>query len=69
MRKILIIISIFYLTLFNKSFAESGQVLEGKSINEIKEDISKLHIDRNNIHNELTILTQDNNFISYLVNN
>jgi hypothetical protein len=69
MRKILIIISVFYITLFNTSFAETGQVLEDKSINEIKKDINKLHIDRNNIHNELTILTQDNNFISYLVNN
>jgi hypothetical protein len=69
MIKILIIISLFYIILFNTSFAESGQVLENKSINEIKEDINKLHIDRNNIHNELTILTEDNNFISYLVNN
>lgn len=69
MRKILLIISIFYIFMWNTSFAESGQVIENKSINEIKDDINQLHVDRNNINNELTILTQDNNFISYLVNN
>lgn len=68
MRKTLIIISVFYISLLNTSFAETWQVIESKSINEIKEDINQLHVDRNNINNELTILTQDNNFISYLVN-
>ena len=55
--------------LHNNSYALSWELLESRSINEIKNDINQLHIDRNNIKNELTVLTQDNNFISYLVNN
>ena len=43
--------------------------MKSKSIKEIKNNIDKLYVDRNNIKNELTILTEDNNFISYLVNN
>jgi hypothetical protein len=69
MKKILLIISIFYTILWNNTYAESWEIIESKSIKEIKKDIDKLHIDRNNINNELTILTQDNNFISYLVKN
>lgn len=69
MKKILLIISIFYICFSNNTYAETWSTLENKSINEIKEDINQLHIDRNNIKNELTVLTQDNNFISYLVNN
>ena len=69
MKKILLIISIFYILLWNNTYAESWEIMKSKSIKEIKNNIDKLYVDRNNIKNELTILTQDNNFISYLVNN
>lgn len=65
----LLLISIFYFLLINTSLASTGEILHDKSINEIKSDINQLYIDRNNINNELTILTKDNNFISYLVKN
>ena len=67
MKKLLLIISVFYILLWNICSAETGEIIKDKSIKEIKNDINKLYIDRNNINNELTILTQDNNFISYLV--
>lgn len=69
MKKILLIISIFYILLWNNTYAESWEIMKSKSIKEIKNNIDKLYVDRNNIKNELTILTEDNNFISYLVNN
>ena len=69
MKKILLIISIFYVCFWNIAHANTWKILENKSINEIKENINQLYIDRNNVKNQLTILTQDNNFISYLVNN
>ena len=69
MKLILLVVSVFCIFLWNIVSAETGEILNNKSINEIKSDINQLHIDRNNINNELTILTQDNNFISYLVKN
>lgn len=66
---ILLTISILYLLQFSISLAQTGQLLEDKSIKEIKKDIEQLHVDRNILNNKFTVLTQNNNFVSFLIKN
>jgi molybdopterin converting factor small subunit len=66
---LLIVISIYSVLFFTNVSAETGKILEDKSIKEIKQNIEKLHSDRNTLNNKFTVLTKDNNFISYLVKN
>lgn len=66
---ILLVISIFSILNVIAVQAQTWDTLEDKSIKEIKQDIEKLHTDRNTLNNQFTILTQNNNFVSYLVKN
>jgi len=66
---ILLVISMFSILNIFTAQAQTWVTLENKSIKEIKQDIEKLHIDRNTLNNQFTILTQNNNFVSYLVKN
>lgn len=70
MNKIILwVIGIFSILYITSVQALTWNILEDKSIKEIKKNIEKLHIDRNTLNNQFTVLTQNNNFVSYLVKN